>query len=345
MRTQFLKQPFIRWSLLVLLIALIGSGAFVLLVPRISLLDDQVTVEGRGLKEELQFSPRLEVTLTNKSAMPLMVEIPQALTLESDSKQIEAVTLKPESVFLWFWPKTVTLVAYTLESGQYFPTRELTYQIKPGQQITPELEPVLQNIQALNDEENFAAQLAVWSHVENISLEQMAQDLGLEDEGIDNFVKEYSEKVEEISRETPDKGLGLVDLALSVLIVFLVVALILGIFLWWRRRSHKPDSLDYLDEWEMLSDQGGMAEIWRAVDKRQQPPQKVVVKFPKKKLNPRREDCMVYRFWTEAEHHERLQHPNIVPVIKSGETKILAQTSKDPILCKSLLMDTRLTRY
>lgn len=61
-----------------------------------------------------------------------------------------------------------------------------------------------------------------------------------------------------------------------------------------------------------------MSEVWLA--DRQRSKKKYIIKFPRKyKNNKYRAKTINYRFETEIEKHSLLTHPNIVPLIESGE--------------------------
>lgn len=65
---------------------------------------------------------------------------------------------------------------------------------------------------------------------------------------------------------------------------------------------------------------GGMAEIY-ICDDPWNPGQKVVVKFPKRSKKEKEQFTIDYRFENEIKHHQKLQHPNIVPFLEHGKCK------------------------
>ncbi|MGB0384948.1 MAG: serine/threonine protein kinase [Ardenticatenaceae bacterium] len=310
---QWLKRSKVRWMLLVFIMLVIGSLLFVRFVLYNSLGEaiesGQITVRGTKEGNRGFTQPILQVELTKETLLPLIVEVPQGLTLESDENYADMVIAKSEWVLLWSGSIRPTyLFAYSLHYHRSWPNEASEYQ---PTEIKADLVPVLENIDALNllyhpDEAEFASQIAVWRSHHGLKFDKLKERAS---PSLDIEWEAYDKTVSQILDETQS------PLPWWLLIILLLLVVLIGGIVWWRPRKKKL--IDYLEDWQELGE-GGMAKVWVAVDKRQPPPKKVVVKFPKEVFDPIKKKNIDYRFRREAELHQRLQHENIVPVFNSG---------------------------
>ncbi|MGB0384635.1 MAG: serine/threonine-protein kinase [Ardenticatenaceae bacterium] len=265
---------------------------------------DQVTAQIHGIAEDGRFSePMVEVTLDKKSAFPLTVVIPQGVTLQNPSGTADVVIAQTEKITLLGSSSSHQILAYTLDYTKGFPNSTSKYEVTST--INEDLKPVLNNIVGLKAEHEIASQLAVWKSDHNVELEVIAAALPLD-------VSQYAGRVDEIVQANypppADSWLWEASLMLFVTLTFVFAMLIR------KSRQHKR-VIDQLTDWQLLAN-GGMAQVWVAHHERFQ---QVVVKFPQTHEDKLYQQIVKYRFEIEIEEHQKLHHPNIVPLIEHGD--------------------------
>lgn len=139
--------------------------------------------------------------------------------------------------------------------------------------------------------------------------------------------------------------LNMDDLFDEIWIIAFVVATMVSLFVIYLlltdndepEKGIKNDGKRLIDEIDFSSYEkkgGGMAEIYICDDPRNLS-QKVVVKFPRIK-----EDIQFtidYRFQSEIKHHQKLQHPNIVPFLEHGQCKHPFSKRETPYLIQGFI--------
>jgi len=264
-----------------------------------------VTVQIHGIAEDGRFlEPMVKITLKKEAFWPLTIIIEQGLMLqstsESESGAADLVTLQRKKIT--FNESFSDLFAYTLDYSKSFPNNKSEYTVIG--MINENLKPVLNNIVGLEAEKELSSQLAVWISHNDVKLAKIEEALGQD-------FSEYSERVDEILQAT-ESPLGSPSSSwqgFAALVLSTVLTLVFGSLFWKSAPSRRV--IDQLTNWKPLA-KGGMAEVWVARYKQK----KVIVKFPREASKKLHADTIDYRFKVEIKQHQKLSHPNIVPLIE-----------------------------
>lgn len=307
----------------------------------------QVTATIRGTADEGRYfkEPMLEVTLTNETLLPLTIIIPQ-ITLEGPVEHADVVSVQPKKMTLAWFRNRTELYAYSLDyhDSKFFPHLGAEYRVK-STSIREELIQVLNNVVALEAENDFSSQLAVWHIYQNQSLTQIGDTLGKE---YSNNERRVNDILESDSAPPSPDSVAWPWWDVLILSSFLTT---LRFVVMLRRQpnvEHKSSDgdrlIDHLGDWEKMPT-GGMAEVYAAYDKRSAPARKLIVKFPltNTRIPP---ENISHRFNTEVEQQKKLHSIHIPRLIEDGrcmhpfeggETQYLIQEFVDGCTLKELL--------